>query len=172
MRTALELFANEGFHSTTISRIAKNAGISKGLMYNYFESKEALLKAILDEGFDALIDLFDPNRDGILEKHELIRFIEQTFRALMQNIGFWRFYFSVSVQPEVYPVLKDKIERIMGPMMKMLVDYFKKQGFDDPETEALLFGALMDGVAMDYVFSPDLIPIEKMKEAIIKKYCS
>ena len=38
-------------------------------------------------------------------------------------------------------------------------------------TEAMLFGSLMDGVAMDYVFTPDLIPIDKMKDAIIKRYC-
>ena len=41
MDIALEHFANEGYHTTTINHIARHAGISKGLMYNYFESKEA-----------------------------------------------------------------------------------------------------------------------------------
>ena len=35
LETALELFASEGFHTTPISRIASEAGISKGLLYNY-----------------------------------------------------------------------------------------------------------------------------------------
>ena len=47
MDVALEHFANEGYFRTTISHIARHAGISKGLMYNYFESKEALLRAIV-----------------------------------------------------------------------------------------------------------------------------
>ena len=42
--TALNLFANKGYHASSISMIAKEAKISKGLMYNYFDSKEALLR--------------------------------------------------------------------------------------------------------------------------------
>jgi AcrR family transcriptional regulator len=37
---ALTVFANNGYHSASVSMIAKEAGVSKGLMYNYFESKE------------------------------------------------------------------------------------------------------------------------------------
>ena len=40
METALELFAENGFHATSMSQIAKKAGISKGLAYNYFENGE------------------------------------------------------------------------------------------------------------------------------------
>ncbi|PLX21155.1 MAG: hypothetical protein C0599_08290 [Salinivirgaceae bacterium] len=47
---AITLFGENGFHNTSISQIAKNAGVSKGLMYNYFESKEELLKYIFDMG--------------------------------------------------------------------------------------------------------------------------
>ncbi|HRW21852.1 MAG TPA: helix-turn-helix domain-containing protein, partial [Bacteroidales bacterium] len=41
--TAMKLFASSGYHNTSISKIAKEAGISKGLIYNYFDSKEDLL---------------------------------------------------------------------------------------------------------------------------------
>jgi AcrR family transcriptional regulator len=33
---ALKLFAGKGYHATSISQIAIEAGISKGLMYNYY----------------------------------------------------------------------------------------------------------------------------------------
>jgi len=39
MNTVLQLFANNGYESTSISKIALTAGISKGLMYNYFRAK-------------------------------------------------------------------------------------------------------------------------------------
>jgi AcrR family transcriptional regulator len=39
MEAALELFATDGYGHCTISRLAAHAGISKGLMYNYFSSK-------------------------------------------------------------------------------------------------------------------------------------
>ena len=47
MEVALELFAENGFHATSISQIAKKAGISKGLTYNYFESKKELLDELI-----------------------------------------------------------------------------------------------------------------------------
>ena len=46
IEAALELFANNGFHNTSITQIAKKAGVSKGLMYNYtWEGFETSLKA-------------------------------------------------------------------------------------------------------------------------------
>jgi len=49
MDVALELFANEGYYPTSISKIASKAGISKGLMYNYFKSKEVLITVMILE---------------------------------------------------------------------------------------------------------------------------
>jgi AcrR family transcriptional regulator len=49
MDAALELFASKGYSNCSISQLAAQAGISKGLMYNYFDSKEALLMAIIEE---------------------------------------------------------------------------------------------------------------------------
>jgi len=47
MKTALNLFAQNGFYTTTIADIAKEMGMSVGNMYNYFHSKESLAKELL-----------------------------------------------------------------------------------------------------------------------------
>ena len=44
---ALKVFAERGFHRTTIRDIAQAAGVSDGTIYNVFENKEALLLALL-----------------------------------------------------------------------------------------------------------------------------
>ncbi len=46
---ALRVFAKKGFAKATNKDIAHEAGITTGLIYHYFESKEGLLKAIFDE---------------------------------------------------------------------------------------------------------------------------
>lgn len=171
-KVALKLFAEQGYHQTSISKIAKEAKISKGLMYNYFESKENLLVSILNDGFDEMMQYFDLNKDGTLEIQEMKYYIENTINTLKQNTDFWRFYFLVSLQPDVFPLIKDKMESVLQPLMKITYDYFEKNGFEDPESETLIFGALFDGLAMDYVFAPDLFPIDKVKNALIKKYCN
>ena len=49
---ALRLFGNEGYHAVSVSRIASEANVSKGLMYNYFSSKEDLLRGIITDAME------------------------------------------------------------------------------------------------------------------------
>lgn len=46
---ALRVFANKGFDRTSNKDIAREAGITTGLIYHYFQSKGALLKSLLEE---------------------------------------------------------------------------------------------------------------------------
>lgn len=44
---ALEAFAEKGYAATRVEEVAKRAGVSKGLMYLYFKTKEELFKAVV-----------------------------------------------------------------------------------------------------------------------------
>jgi AcrR family transcriptional regulator len=48
LQAAAELFAERGFAKTLVEEIAMAAGVSKGLIYVHFESKNALLVAVID----------------------------------------------------------------------------------------------------------------------------
>ncbi|MCL1964125.1 MAG: TetR/AcrR family transcriptional regulator [Firmicutes bacterium] len=50
---ALDLFVRKGVSDTKISDIAEKVGMSIGLLFNYFESKEALYYALLQIGLEA-----------------------------------------------------------------------------------------------------------------------
>lgn len=172
MNTALELFALHGYESTTINQIAKKANISKGLLYNYFESKEDLLEAILNKGIDEMMEIFDPNKDGILEVSEMEFFINESFKMVEKNRVFWKLYMSVSLQPAVFKLIEKRIEELYQPIMKMTANYFQEAGFENPLIETIIFGALMDGITMDYVMKPDLFPLEHIKKELINRYCN
>ncbi|BBX73759.1 TetR/AcrR family transcriptional regulator [Mycobacterium shinjukuense] len=47
MSAAKEVFARKGFHATTVADIAKQAGLAYGLIYWYFDSKDALFHALM-----------------------------------------------------------------------------------------------------------------------------
>jgi AcrR family transcriptional regulator len=49
--TARRLFATQGFFSCKMTDIAREAGMSTGNLYWYYEGKEAILKAVLADGF-------------------------------------------------------------------------------------------------------------------------
>ena len=101
MDTALMHFANEGYYATTINHIAKHAGISKGLMYNYFDSKEELLKAIIHKSIAEVMNYFDIDRDGYLSEQEFEFFVRKINVMLKEKRSFWRLLFQLLMQNEV-----------------------------------------------------------------------
>ncbi|MES2889705.1 MAG: TetR/AcrR family transcriptional regulator [Pseudomonadota bacterium] len=55
MDAALALFGEKGFAATRAEEVALRAGVSKGTLYLYYESKEELLKAVIRENLSKLI---------------------------------------------------------------------------------------------------------------------
>ncbi len=57
--TALRVFAEKGFENTTMQTIASETGISKGLMYHYFPSKNDIVQACIEWAMDDSKNLID-----------------------------------------------------------------------------------------------------------------
>ena len=58
MDAAMSVYADVGYHAATISGVAKAAGMGKGTLYLYFESKEALTVSLADRIFNGMEDAF------------------------------------------------------------------------------------------------------------------
>jgi AcrR family transcriptional regulator len=192
MNVALEHFANEGYPNTTISHIAKHAGISKGLMYNYFESKEDLLAAILSRSMGEISNYFDPDRDGILSEEEFELFIRRYFLIIKENLSFWRLYYQLLQQKDVR---EHFLKSFQGPVnsvesvyingnqtflalaSKLISEYFmrkkdnKPAGYD-PVLDMNMFIYTIEGFAHVTAFlnAVDAKNYEKTIEKIIELY--
>lgn len=77
---ALELFVEKGFAATRLDDVAKRAGVSKGTLYLYFDSKEALFKAVIQEGMVPAL----AEGEAILARHE-----GSTFDLLAMLLNAW-----------------------------------------------------------------------------------
>ena len=172
MHAALILFANKGFDATSISMIAKEAGISKGLMYNYFESKEKLIVEIMDGMIEEMLSMFDPNHDGVLEAHEMKNFIHIMLHHVKENQQLYKLYFHVIMQPKVFALIEGKLEEIIATISLMVEKYFENMAFENPKIEALLFTTMLDGLFFDYVLKPELFPLDEIETQLIKQYCT
>jgi AcrR family transcriptional regulator len=176
MDTALEHFANEGYFSTTINHIARHAGISKGLMYNYFESKEALLKAIMNKSIAEVLNYFDIDRDGYLSEEEFEFFIRKINVMLKEKRSFWRLLFQLLMQNDVREQFlksfagtdsREQSGTVPGldlppsRIMNMITDYFIRrkermgEGYD-PEIELRMFLITIKGFAMTSIYADDV----------------
>ena len=171
MENALELFASTGYHQTSISMITKKAGISKGLMYNYFSSKEDLIRQIIQKGMDEIFRYFDPDHDGILTKEEIRFFIDQMFVIMLRDSHFWKLYFMVMLQPPVFKLMEDELRKPYDLILDLLKSYFSDAGIADPEAEARILGAILDGIAFQFILDPEHFPTEKIKNKLFQMYC-
>lgn len=54
IQTTLDLFVERGYYGTKTSHISRRAGISEGLLFHYFPTKEALLEELINIGLDGM----------------------------------------------------------------------------------------------------------------------
>ena len=167
MDTALELFAENGFHATSISQIAAKAKISKGLTYNYFGSKNEILDEIMTQGFNEIYDNLDINHDGVLIEDEFKYFIHENFRLVRENLLYWKLFFSLLLQPKVSVAFADRYQEKAGPIFEMLFQFIVSSGSKEPEKDLMAVTAMIEGAFLYMVAAPDVFPVEKLEEAVI-----
>lgn len=164
---AMECFATKGFHNTSMSTIAKEAGISIGLTYNYFSSKDELFKAIYVKGIQKV---FAPLKGVNLTKEKFIAFIEHVFNEMETNISFWKLYFIVISQPDVLSKYQEYMLEIAAPVLNAIIRYFISQNIPDPEIETQFLFSILDGICINYLINNQHYPLKQIKQKIIKNY--
>jgi AcrR family transcriptional regulator len=171
MNTALELFALNGFHTTSIEKIAKQGRISKGLIYNYFDSKEALLEAVIVEQLDELFGHFDISRIPDNPRAALGHIIEESFTIATRSLEYWRLYWSLVMHPSIPRKFQTQFMARLNKLVRFMGALLDKAGHKDGETEAKILGASLDGIFLYYMMDPDSFDLEKLKNKFIEKYC-
>lgn len=73
--TALRMFVDNGFHGTATSKIAQEAGVANGTLFNYFPTKEILIVNIYN-------DIIKKMDDFIVENIQYHSVSKESFRSL------------------------------------------------------------------------------------------
>lgn len=170
LNASLKLFAEKGFHGTSINDIAKAANISKGLAYNYFDSKQKIIEAIFEELFkegEKFIEIMDAVDDPY-EKLKLI--IEFTFKYYEENEELWALYASFIFQPAILEGGRKLAAEFNQKYLGKMEEIFRVLGFKSPHLELRFVGALLDGIGLDYFFDKESFPLSDMKEFLLHRY--
>ncbi len=84
--TAIEVIAQLGFYNATTDRIAEEAGISVGTIYNYFRNKEAILEYIFQVELDKRrMYLEKVQQEPLSLQEKLKKLLVMHFRAINEN---------------------------------------------------------------------------------------
>ena len=69
----MRAFAQRGYHACRVSDIASEAGVAYGLVYHYFESKEAVLEAIFRETWTMMLSAIEAVEESEPSPREQVR---------------------------------------------------------------------------------------------------
>lgn len=165
IQSALELFAEDGFHATSTSKVARHAGVSEGLIFRHFGNKAGLLEAILREGEERAKHLFAP----IIFESDPRRVIRKTIDLIPEvteneeEFEFWKLQYKIKWEMETYG------EHKMELLLLALTNAFKKLGYASPEKEALALQVFIDGLATRFCLQ-DSFDRESMISFLKEKY--
>ena len=125
MESAITLFGERGYESTSVSALAKAAGIGKGTIYSYFASKNEILLAFCEEELafihDEIREKLDPNAP-LAEKMLLVLMSE--FRFVTKNKEFGRTLLREMTFPKEITIEKSRM--IEERFLDLFVGIFKE----------------------------------------------
>ena len=171
---ALELFSSHGYEYTSMSQIARQAGISKGLIYNYFDSKEELLKAMIDHAQESVSDrretflqVFNTS-DPRAAMEDLFRIY---FSELRHHAEFRKMFTALSLQLEKFDFIHDLALTKLHKYYELLEDTLAGIGYPNPKQETKLLAATLEGIGLHYLIIREDYPLDEIETFLIEKYC-
>jgi AcrR family transcriptional regulator len=100
MQAAMTLFTEKGFDETSIEELAKAAGIGKGTIYGYFQTKSDILHAFCEDELECLHQELTSNADqDIPILQQMVSIYMAEFNKIIENREFARLFMQQTAFP-------------------------------------------------------------------------
>lgn len=176
MEAATVVFARSGFHEARMDDIAQEAGLSKGALYLYYKSKDAIIAALLKFFFNqelkklrALLGTEPAGsvHDQLLLLNQYLADAMKWMSALMP-VAF-EFYAIAARQKEVRQFIKQYFKdyrEVLIPLIQRGIDKGEFQPVE-PETVAIAIAALYEGLTLLWIVDPQAVQWSKVGETAL-----
>jgi AcrR family transcriptional regulator len=148
-----ELFARHGYEELSMARIAREAGISKALLYHYFPSKQAYFAATLEQAALELAEVTSPDPE-LPPVEQLSSSLDAYLGWVERHMGAYdKLIRSVGAVPEV----RELVERVRDETAERILAGIS-EGEPAPPLRAAVRGWLwfMDGAVLDWLEHRDM----------------
>lgn len=178
---ALPIFSKKGYAKTTLSDIAKEAGLTRGAIYWHFGGKSELYNALVEERFSnankLILDIFTDNRSPLEKIHNLLitsmEYVEKDkeYRAIMELT-----LLKTEVIGEVEDMMKIKEEgtKAMIGEVEKIIEKGKSLGQfrDDLNSKSVAISiiSLINGIVSLWLMNSDSFRISEHSEAITRNF--
>jgi AcrR family transcriptional regulator len=149
-----ELFTRHSYDELSMARIAREAGISKALLYHYFPSKQAYFAATLEQAATELAEVTQPDPDKP-PVEQLAASLDAYLGWVERHMGAYdKLIRSFGAVPEV----REMVERVRDETADRILAGIAGEGEPEPALRAAVRGWLwfMDGAVLDWIEHRDI----------------
>jgi len=156
---AMRVFSQKGFTSATNKNIAREAGITPGLIYYYFESKEKLLQAVIESRSPLRLVTSPPPQIATMPPELFLRFATCQVLSIIEGENFMQFIRvmlpEVIRNPQVTPLVAGFFQRLL----EFLTSYFESKMATGElrRTDASLTAQVFMGSIIGFVLRRNII---------------
>ena len=162
LSSAAKLVARRGVAATSMDRIVKESGLSKGAIYGHFGSKEGLLLALEERTLEERVKASDRESPALASSAERLRGLLRSVISEPTRVGRERTRLmlqlnaSAAQTPSLRQRIGDRYERVHERFRDLLAAGVRSGEFRrdlDPEAASTALLALLDGVMVDWAFT-------------------
>jgi AcrR family transcriptional regulator len=157
LETAARLFSTQGYGSTSLSQVAKEAKVSKALIFWHFESKEKLFQSALQRSLEPyFINVVDA-LEGLDELAQIHRLVDLYYEFVHEHTQSIRFVLSLILREERQPddpvARIGELFRIYKNLLADILESGRQKGVFradiDPVAEAALIMCTLNGALVE-----------------------
>lgn len=137
LNAAIKEFSRNGFEKASTNEIVKEASISKGSLFNYFQSKKDLYEYLIEYSIqiiEGLYDQIDLNETDIFKRIENIGLQKLRIHKMYPHVFDFLASAMLEEATEVKDIIKDKVEQAYERGTRLIyqdIDYSKfREGID------------------------------------------
>ncbi len=119
LTTAVRLFSAQGYANTSLSQVAKEAEVSKALIFWHFDNKESLFRTAVQRTLEPyFINVFD-DLQGLSEVDQIKRLVDEYYTFVSKNLYSVKFFLSLILRDEQHP---DDLAGHMGELQRVFLN--------------------------------------------------
>jgi AcrR family transcriptional regulator len=121
--TAVRLFSAQGYANTSLSQVAKEAEVSKALIFWHFDNKDTLFRTAVQRTLEPYFINVVDDLAGLSEVDQIKRLIDQYYDFVSKNVYSVKFFLSLILRDEKHPDdLVGHMSELQRVFLNLLVD--------------------------------------------------
>jgi AcrR family transcriptional regulator len=160
LKAAMHLFANRGFHETSMSEVAREAHVSKALIFWHFKTKEELFVAVLNRLLEPYFIDFAEEAGVLDERGQIKKLVEFYLIFVRDNASSVRFFLAQMLHDQRFSEgLNEQVMKLYSGYRAMLVEIIaraQQKGLCPvrftPEAAAGFLLSALNGILIEHLF--------------------